>query len=167
MREILFRGKIVNTYEWVEGNLITSAAYPDRAWIAESKTFFDKQLQNVGIVEVDPATVGQYTGVTDHNEMRMFEGDIVKVTNFKIMKSEGREVAKEPFNLKVLFFSGSFMFSTEEDIKIEFGLNTNEYAIGKKDKDNYKIEVIGNIHENFNLVEKGTPLADRFWGIRA
>lgn len=166
MREILFRGKRVGNGKWIEGDLLSSGAYPDRLWITESKTFFDKQIQNIGIIEVDPVTVGQYTGLQDKNGKKIFEGDIVKVYNFEIIKKDGRHIKKQPFNLEVLFFNGGFVFSTKEDIAREFGLNANEYAISKTDKNCFRIEVVGNIYDNTKLIEDGTPLADRFWNIK-
>lgn len=80
MRKILFRGKRVDDGEWIEGNLLSSDVYPDRLWITDSKTFFDKQLQNVGIVEVDPDTVGQDTCFHDFYGGKIYEHDIIKVT---------------------------------------------------------------------------------------
>lgn len=69
MREILFRGKRNDNGEWEYGNLICSKNYA----IGSQKFPLQKP------VVVDSATVGQYTGLTDKNGNRIFEGDIIKV----------------------------------------------------------------------------------------
>lgn len=77
-REILFRGKSVETNKWVYGSYILEK-YANTPYIC-----FFEYGSFVGLkqIEVAPETIGEFTGMTDKNGTKIFEGDIVRTQPF-------------------------------------------------------------------------------------
>lgn len=135
MRGILFRGKRLDDDAWVEGYLVCDS----RAWgKTDVHTYIVNHEHPSGCfgsdiyIEVDPSTVGQYTGLTDKNGERIFEGDIVESADF---------TAEDGYGV-VEWYDGAFEIGNGEWCGT-FHENYN----GKE------FEVIGNIHDNPELLE--------------
>ena len=83
MREILFRGKRVNNGEWVYGYYVKANSHYHLHGI-HADYIITLATSNGGYLTptikyaIDPATIGQYTGMTGRDYKKLFEGDIVQ-----------------------------------------------------------------------------------------
>ena len=129
MREILFRGKRVDNGEWIEGDLIQSR---DKTYIhpkANSFRVSETGLSKLIVLrEVFPETVGQYTGLTDKNGKKIFEGDIIR------SNSERGYIE---------YYPNDCAFEVVDDHGFYWLISEMS-----------NIEVIGNIHDNPELLEE-------------
>ena len=150
MREILFRGKAnseIRDGEWVYGSLLAESenTFPI---IARS---YDNDEDWLGIDlwdTVEPQTVGQFTGMCDKNDRKIFEGDIIKVgINQRLMYVHwnGESLAWEVTDVGVPDCEVNHLINTFDLAEIQV-----EAAYGKMIS-----EVIGNIHDNPELLEGG------------
>jgi uncharacterized phage protein (TIGR01671 family) len=118
MREILFRGKRKCNGEWIEGGF--HSRFGTDFIIGISKAL------RIDGTEVIPETVGQYTGLTDKNGKKIFEGDIVRNETSRVV-------------YKVFYCVDSAMFVKEGVLRSSLG-------------DTHHLEIIGNIHDNPELL---------------
>ncbi|EAD5535396.1 hypothetical protein G5776_000932 [Listeria monocytogenes] len=132
MRGIEFRGKIVGAEGFVYGKLLAPLA-SGNAYIAYDVNEVGSFVYISRSEKVDPETVGQYTGLKDKNGKKIFEGDIVNCKFFDRMVGDIAGV--------INFIDCVWAVS---DFK-----NKRLYQL--IDVDN--IEIIGNIHENPDLLE--------------
>ena len=82
MRDILFKAKRIDNGEWVEGAYFPKTKYPmkkNRAfiWVWQIGKFYCDYNCGYLPYEVDEKTICQYTGMTDRNGKKIFEGDVV------------------------------------------------------------------------------------------
>ena len=132
MREILFRGKRTINGDWVYGDFVRGN---ERKSLRDSIFVYDSETQSFNDYEINPSTLGQYTGLTDKNGKRIFEGDIVKTDKF----SEPNKQYIIKYDLQFGAFIGQDRY--------------NIYFV-TFDCDSGEFEVIGNIHDNPELLEK-------------
>ena len=149
MREILFRGKYSKkSPDWIEGSFhrdedtnICEIAY--RYYKKEGETKAGIWVYGV----VDPETVGQYTGLKDKNGKKIFEGDILHIA--KIADGLGgyyQPTLDYPVNVVVKWDLCAWMWETlcEDKLYISFPDAWCQYGC----------EVIGNIHDNPELLKE-------------
>lgn len=114
MREILFRGKRITDGKWITDRP-TYIKRDDDTWLADDCV----------IVRAIPESVGQYTGLTDIDGVKIYEGDIVDIL------TENEEVGA------VTYDDGGFVI-TADGFTVSFLDNIN----------GTDIRVIGNIYDN-------------------
>lgn len=139
MREILFRGKRIGNGEWVEGWY-----QPPVEWGGHTFGTAIAYICSEGWLDdvvVDPATVGQYTGLQDKNGKRIFEGDICRICRAPEICTAVVEYKED---------IASFIWRCNENemlLPVDFCVARNKVG------DDVWVEVIGNIHDNPELME--------------
>lgn len=146
MREILFRGKHKDSGEWVEG----VPYFENNQCFMITDLFICEEYQCTGAenVEAISETVGQYTGLTDKNGKRIFEGDIVKADDFIFAVKYGK--CGGVANADNYGYMGFYLepFSEATKLHARYGLRNDICYF-----DN--IEIINNIHDNPELLKGG------------
>ena len=149
MREILFRGIWVHgNKEWIEGDLVRDSE--GKPHIVDTKYAVYWGGESIFVCEdeceVIPETVGQYTGLLDKDGKKVFEGDIVKCTDTTYDYS---------FTAVVIFGNPNGEYNWGFQLKRISGASANTDILLWFDMDDVGAcaEVIGNIHDNKELLE--------------
>lgn len=126
-REILFRGKRTDNGEWVYGNLIDSDSIVGKIVDFDGEYFIPEFWY-----KVDLETVGQFTGLTDKNGTKIFDGDIVSLY----------DDSEDELTNGVVIFNADFCsfcvsMKCHEDVMLMA---------------QWQYEVIGNIYDNKELL---------------
>ena len=119
MREVLFRGKRTDNGEWITDSE-TYIRDGDGIWLSD---------ENLNVVTVIPETVGQFTGLTDKNGVRIFEGDIVDYISSDVIGNPK---------------TGTIIVEDMTDYDTMIYLNHSD-----------ELQIIGNIHDNPDILKGG------------
>lgn len=129
MREIVFRGKDSITKRWVYGALVQQQDDPlkEKAFIISYSNYQFGDFSEAVMHEVDPETVGQYTGFVDKKGKKIFEGDILSIYNSKAF-------------LFVVEWNNQYVLKCTTN-----GVSDNILNVIESSED---AEVVGNIYDN-------------------
>lgn len=157
MREILFRGKVIGRNQWVYGYYFispltdeNSGESPESGWHFLSGIGCKPHhiiVQNSVAFSVDPDTIGQYTGVNDKNNNKIFEHDIIKANGWGNRHSWSNSARGDAdINIRrVLWGSGTWVLvlPCEDRIAQGFGLSHCNQK---------RFEIVGNIFDNPDML---------------
>lgn len=125
-REIKFRGRRKNGGSWIYGDLCRQEL--------TTCIFPQDAYDSYNNYIVDESTVGQYTGLKDNNGVEIYEGDIVVLRNFRTV-FVWYNINRCSFEFREYVSDGGFVDSLKD-------FNIDLY------------EVVGNIHDNPELINK-------------
>ena len=147
MREILFRGKRIDNGECVYGYYICKQDPLLPGIDTNVIVTFDENSMSVWN-KTDPYTIGQYTGLTDKNSVKIFEGDIIQRKVYIYPRGK-----VEPCGERLLIGTVIWCHSDHDpgywtvDSKDEYGNQVN-YIFDDT------FAVVGNAHDNPELLEE-------------
>lgn len=145
MREILFRGKRKDNGEWIYGYYCVFNGMIHCIYTSYAETDCGDIYPDY--YEVDPETVGQYTGHTDKNGVKIFEGDIVKGTAYSATRIGVIVWIDEISSFGVRHVNAPNPAAWENSSILRC------VSLGKTDE--FAAEVIGNIYDNPELLGGG------------
>lgn len=138
-REIKFRGKDYE-YKWRYGDLVQEKWGQGKAIMIKKNTTAWSVLED---------TVGQFTGLKDKNGKEIYEGDIIEFSYDEFIGNFDTKVAKGTIE----FTNGTFLIKTFEIEGKKVKDTDNEEWFLLYTVNTWTLKVIGNVHENLELLE--------------
>lgn len=153
MRDVEFRGKQTDNGEWVYGYVYCYG------WTGEEETCIVPNYASAPYsIEVDPDTVGQYTGLKDKNGTKIFEGDIVKCVDannggaFTAIVSFGNPNREYNWGFQLVKMGGDNL-NTDILLWVDMEEAGAYIEVINNIYDSAEFKIIGNIHDNPELLE--------------
>jgi len=139
MREIKYRGKRIDNGQWIYGYLVKQ--------FGEFK-IYDDSKEDFGqwLFDVDPETLGQYTGLEDINGKEIYTGDICKVTSTEYYSNEYFAIDENWKMIMYVDFS-NFVYKLRET-------SDKWCSIFLCETEGMDIEVIDSIYEHPEMMEE-------------
>lgn len=152
MRDILFKGKKISDGKWIEGFFVQRKG---KCYICANpyeimEGYSSEKGQHYGFgdfYEVDPETVCRYTGMTDKNGKKIWEGDIVTFNDSITINGSKTHYSAVEW---VVEFS-SFLIHAD---------CIGYYSVNPAQVKQYEMEVVGNIFDNPNLLNTSSTDSD-------
>ena len=140
MKEVDFRGKELNTGDWIYGSYVEDYII-DGNYSSYIRPNYGKTVEDM--YTIDPTTVGQFIGLYDSNSNKIFEGDIVKCTScdgnsaIYVIQYEEEQLS---YVFKTSITKHAYMYSL---------FDLQQYELGE----NITFEILGNIYDDIELIE--------------
>lgn len=143
MRPIKFRGKSLESGEWVQGLVAVHTICGDETELKTVILQIPEKIYQYESCVVDTETIGQYTGLKDSDGVDIYEGDLIEF---------GHEGEKETREVKYYGYMGypAFDLVTPENAKYYFDSNALSYI---SEYGEYPCYVVGNIYDDPELLD--------------